>query len=138
MARQQNAANRNIVDTTPVPPEIKIGDAGIVDVTGDEEIIIPDDDDLDPDDIGFSELEGGPMTTTQNFMGGAPVIVNEVQDTGIRIVEGTKVMRVRVIEDIGPVFYGDDIIELKKGRLYEVPEHIHEYLRTRDKLWEQQ
>ena len=138
MARAQSK-NTSIVDTTPEQPPVTYGDGGIRDITGDEPLPDMDADDLDEDEVDFSELDQPQqMTTTQNFMGTAPVIVNEVQDSGIRIVEGVKVRRVRTIEDIGPVFYGDDLIELKKGRLYEVPEHIYDYLRTRDKLWEQQ
>lgn len=131
--------NTTIVDTTPEQPPVSYGDGGIVDVTGDEPLPDMDLGNEDDDEVDFSDLDQPQqMTTTQNFMGSAPVIVNEVQDSGIRVVQGVKVRRVRTIEDIGPVFYGDDLIELKKGRLYEVPEHIYEYLRTRDKLWEQQ
>lgn len=79
------------------------------------------------------------LTTTQSLMAQPePTIVNEVADHGVQLVGGERTYKVRVVIDVGPVFYGDDLIELKKGRLYAVPEHIHRYLREKDLLWEQQ
>jgi hypothetical protein len=90
----------------------------------------------DADDVAHEEP---PMTTTKNFMGTEAAIVDEVEDLGIVVVDPSEDdYVVRVIEDIGPVYYGSELVEMKKGHRYRVPPHIYEYLKDRDLLWEQQ
>jgi uncharacterized protein YwlG (UPF0340 family) len=82
---------------------------------------------------------GSKTTSTANFMGDEPVIVDEIEDLGIVVVDPeADGYIVRVIADVGPVFYGAEKIELKRGHKYRVPPHIHRYLQERDLLWEQQ
>ena len=78
-------------------------------------------------------------TSTANFMGGEPEIVDEIEDLGVVVIDPeADGYIVRVIADIGPVFYGQEQIEMKRGHRYRVPPHIHAYLKKRDLLWEQQ
>lgn len=89
---------------------------------------------------GMPEAEPGSKTTsTANFMGEEPEIVDEIEDLGVVVVDpDAEGYIVRVTQDVGPVFYGAERIELKKGHRYRVPPHIHQYLSKRDLLWEQQ
>lgn len=82
---------------------------------------------------------GSKTTSTANFMGEEPEIVDEIQDLGvIEPSEAAESFIVRVVKDIGPVYYGSELIDLKKGHRYKVPPHINRYLSDRDLLWEQQ
>jgi hypothetical protein len=82
---------------------------------------------------------GSKTTSTANFMGEEPEIVDEIEDLGLVVVDPeADGYIVRVVADIGPVYYGRELIELKKGRKYRVPPHIHQYLADKDMLWEQQ
>jgi len=52
------------------------------------------------------------------------------------IVDAPPKMRIiRPNVDVGPVFYGNEEINLLKGRRYQVPEHIYIYLLERDLIW---
>ena len=75
-------------------------------------------------------------TTTRNFMGQPAVVVDEVVDTGVRA--GERAYRVRTWTDVGPIFYGTELVEMKAGVAYDVPHRIYEYLQIRGLLWEQQ
>lgn len=103
------------------------------------------DDIVDEDDVTFEDDElpsddGNKVTRTANFMGGEPEEVDAVEDLGIEVIQDpdAETVVVRVTDDIGPVMYGRDMIELKKGRKYRVAHHIYEYLNKRDLLWESQ
>lgn len=89
------------------------------------------------DDVSSSE---NGLTNTSNFMGVEPETVDAIEDLGVEVVEDNEdeLMVVRVTEDIGPIRYGPDEIEMKRGRRYRVARHIYEYLRNRDLLWESQ
>lgn len=86
------------------------------------------------------EAEPGSKTTsTANFMGEEAEIVDEIEDLGLVVVDPeADGYIVRVVADIGPVYYGKEEIEMKKGHKYRVPPHIYQYLADRDLLWEQQ
>lgn len=86
------------------------------------------------------EAEAGSKTTsTSNFMGEEPVIVDEIEDLGLVVLDPEVDEHiVRVVDDVGPVFYGSERVELKRGHKYRVPPHIYRYLKDKDLLWEQQ
>jgi hypothetical protein len=86
------------------------------------------------------EAEAGSKTTsTANFMGAEPELVDEIEDLGVITPEAeSDSYIVRVVEDIGPIYHGSELVDLKKGHKYRVPPHIHRYLSDRDLLWEQQ
>lgn len=82
---------------------------------------------------------GSKTTSTANFMGAEPEIVDEIEDLGLVVIDPeADGYTVRVVDDIGPVFYGAERIEMKRGHRYRVPPHIYRYLKDRDLLWEQQ
>lgn len=110
-------------------------------VTEVEDEIIMDEDDYG-DDVEI--VMPGPWpesktTDTKNFMGEEPVIVDEIEDLGVVVVDPeADNYIVRVIADVGPVYYGSEQIEMKRGHRYRVPPHIYQYLKSRDMLWEHQ
>lgn len=106
--------------------------------------IVMDEDDYSEEvtsQIGdMPEAEPGSKTTsTANFMGEEAEIVDEIEDLGLVVVDPeADGYVVRVIADIGPVYYGQELVEMKKGHKYRVPPHIYKYLADKDLLWEQQ
>lgn len=91
------------------------------------------------DDEAPEEVDTSSLTSTSNFMNAQPEIVDEIVDLGVVVKEPeASSYVVRVIEDVGPVYYGPELVELKRGRRYRVPAHIHRYLSDRSLLWEQQ
>lgn len=113
--------------------------------TATDEIQIMDEDDYPMeeevvlDEVDEADPRPGKMSTTANFMGGDEEVVDEIEDLGeVEVLDPeTQTYEVRVIDDVGPVYYGPQLIELKKGHRYRVPQHIFRYLQDRDLLWEQ-
>lgn len=99
-----------------------------------------DEDDYAEDEVVEATVEDASETTsTKNFMLEDAVVVDEIQDLGVVVVDPEQDdYIVRVIVDVGPVFYGPERIEMKRGHRYRVPPHIYQYLQKRDLLWEQQ
>lgn len=93
------------------------------------------------EDLGVEEVPVPPavptpdqLATTQSFFGGVPANAG-IEDLGVQTVEpDAETFQVAVTEDIGPVFYGASIIEMKKGHLYNVQTPVYEYLWSRGKL----
>ena len=115
----------------------------VMDITMDDADYTDEDDYADEVENAIGDMPqaepGSQTTSTANFMNDNPAIVDEIEDLGIVVVDPeADGYIVRVVSDIGPVYYGDELIELKKGRKYRVPPHIHAYLAKRDLLWEQQ
>jgi len=121
MANSRNATTRA---TAPVE-EFEMDDD--VDVVPDDDVVVLSDDEV-----------ASEMTMTSNFMGASPQIVDQVEDSGVQIKDGQKTYRCRAIVDVGPVFYGHNEWEMTKGVAYDVPEHIYQYLKERNLLWDQQ
>jgi hypothetical protein len=103
---------------------------------------IDDDFTVDEDDYADAEVVEDTLnetTSTSNFMSEDAVVVDEIQDLGVVVVDPEQSdYIVRVVVDVGPVFYGQERIEMKRGHRYRVPPHIYQYLQRRDLLWEQQ
>lgn len=83
-----------------------------------------------------------PMATTRNVTGeGKQLVDYQEVDEEVELLPLTvedrppSMFKVRVHTDVGPVFYGQHEIELKKGVLYRVPDFIIEYLRERNLIW---
>jgi hypothetical protein len=115
----------------------------VMDITMDDADYADEDDYADEVENAIGDMPqaepGSKTTSTANFMNDNPEIVDEIEDLGIVVVDPeADGYIVRVVSDIGPVYYGDELIELKKGRKYRVPPHIYAYLSKRDLLWEQQ
>lgn len=107
------------------------------------EDIIVDEDDYPEEEVVAEAEQGDPrpgkMATTSTFMGAEPTVVDEIEDLGaVEIIESEdETYEVRVIDDVGPVYYGQTLIDLKQGHRYRVPGNIYRYLREKDMLWEQ-
>jgi hypothetical protein len=98
-----------------------------------------DEDDYTEDEVVEATIVESETTSTKNFMSEDAVVVDEIQDLGVVVVDPEQAdYIVRVIVDVGPVFYGQERIEMKRGHRYRVPPHIYDYLQRRDLLWEQQ
>lgn len=106
--------NEFVEDITPVEEAVQVEDLGA------EEVPVP------------AAPTPPSLATTQSFF--APT-VPDVEDLGVQIVTPDQnVTQVAVTEDIGPVYYGARIIEMYKGRLYNVTDDVYEYLYARKKL----
>ena len=105
-----------------------------------EDFTVDEDDYADDVEVVDGEVLPESVTTdTRNFMSEDAVVVDEIQDLGVIVVDPDQEdYIVRVIVDIGPVFYGSEQIEMKRGHRYRVPPHIYQYLQKRDLLWDQQ
>lgn len=126
-ATQQNEATTDMGTTTTDPDEV------IIDTEVDNDVII-DDSGVEEIDDEYGEFDGGELTTTANFTG-SPEVVDEIVELPLVIAdEKTKTFEVRVVDDVGPVYYGQRLIELKKGRRYRVDHAIYDYLRVRNLL----
>lgn len=125
----KEAESVDIVDE----PQTLVGDNEIETVGGDDYDI----DGVLGDDLALPVAPEGEMTTTDNFMGGGmPTIIDEVHEMPTVVQDAAPKKRVVVVgEDVGPVYYGADLIELKKGVKYRVPEHVFRYLNERNLIW---
>lgn len=134
------------VAETPTPSDVLIdelppmdpAESGIQEVDDDDDIDVGAPDEVtsldDDDDYEFDTPEA--MTTTANFMGraAAPEIVDQIVEVAPAVTDNRGKRTVRPTEDIGPVFYGEQLIEMKAGHRYSVPHHIHHYLVSRGLL----
>jgi hypothetical protein len=109
------------------------------------ETVVEEFEDFEVDDIvdesevtEAADASAPSMSMTSNFLEDAPITVDGVEDLGVEEITEDQKAIVRVTDDIGPIYYGNELIEMKKGRRYRVPVHIRKYLEDRDLLWESQ
>jgi hypothetical protein len=84
-----------------------------------------------PEDVGFDDFEEEDEVVADptEYLSARHEVVDGVQDLGpdVETRNGGLVI-VRVVEDIGPVYYGKNIIEMKRGRRYQVTQDIYDWL----------
>jgi hypothetical protein len=160
MAAQRSHPTVTTVDE--VEMDNVIDEDGVVDVTDPSQIVTALDGGVDMGPRGANQEQGedggrwedqrspheprpdATVANTQNFNGDNRSLAEwqsmgdevDVETIIVRDVEpDQQYVNLRVIEDIGPVFYGTHEYELKKGVLYKVPKYLADFLYERGKVW---